>query len=169
MAGKAKTPVRTFIGYFLFVSAFLAVGIYCLWLAQDLSSGSRLLAAGGLDAQALITERVIEDRDPPSQKYGGAGQVLHHMISYSFADAEGVEHQARKEVSVGFYGTVTLGQTVPVRYLPGDPVLSEIEPGGVNEGSMRLTLLGLAIIGIITLLGGLEFYKVWQKRRAASV
>jgi len=64
----------------------------------------------------------------------------------------------REDVSGRFYNTLSEGQQIEIRHLPGPPERFEVEPGGTSSNALAALILG-ALLG---LAGGALAWFVWR-------
>jgi hypothetical protein len=121
----------------LFIMAGVALGHFTY---QD-HQRNRELSSMGAEATALITQK--------SRSTRGTGSRT-NTVSYAFPTAQDPYTRGQQTVSDEYYGGVQEGDRVPVRYLPTDTTISEVEFGTPAVHS----LLGLFAGGAL-LLGGL--------------
>lgn len=139
------TKQPSFLKHFFGVFGWLALGALTFGLifgtvGYFLSRTAERLANDGVTATATITNkrRVTDDDDTD------------YEITYTFPFGQ-EEVQDRQDVSYSFYGDVSVGDALPVRYWSKDPSVSEIEEGATAQTGMVFRYLGYAF-GVVGLL-----------------
>jgi len=102
----------------------------------------QLLRNDGVDARAAVVSR--------ESRMSGSGDTRHtrYYLRVSFSDLSDRTIVESGEVRSAFYRRVREGDDIDIRYVPGDPILLEIDPeirGGAAFWSMQIALLALVI------------------------
>ncbi len=124
---------------------FVLIGTIVMTIGYRMGSQSRMLDAHGREASAVVTGKSV------TKRRGGSGTSTTNEYSVRYQFKVGNErHRDRKIVSRSFFDSVEADDTVPVRYLPSDPAINEIEPGQIRMNSR----IAIGIGTLIVLLGG---------------
>lgn len=127
---------------------------------RDALGHSTQLAEHGVETMATITGRAREDRlRSPSRR-----RVTFTFASGSITRGDFAVHRAEVAVSAGFYDRIQEGGEVPVRYLPDDPSVVELEPGALASEGWNAAGVSLVLVTIAFLL----FLVVWRQARCAA-
>ena len=120
---------------------------------REASSYSARLQAHGVNGTATITDRFEERRafvpgtsDDPSTSY-----VLRFRYSTgSILAGDFKVRIAEQRVSKAFFDRLGVGDTTPIRFLPDDDRVFEIEPGAMMAEGSNVGMIGL-VIGVTCL------------------
>ncbi len=125
----------------LLIFAGIGIGLYNATSRQAAS----LLASDGAEAFGEVTNKT---RSKSNKSYS-------YRVSYSFPTPDDPYTRGLQNVTVEFYDSVEVGGPVSVRYLPGDPTISEVDIGRTATMGWR----GLALtIGLLAAgIGGSGF------------
>lgn len=149
--GRERSMERTVFLLLPFVSAFL----YGLWSYSSTGSYYADLDAFGIETQAtIISKRVIgrgTDRPRPAYEV---------MVSFT---ANETMRRGKIRVTGDFYGKHNPPDQVPIRYLPDDPQIREIDPAMRNQSRRgAVTIIGVLLcVGVANLFmsGSLKRHK----------
>ena len=134
-------------GWVSAVAAATALVFLLLWyFPSRLAAG---LDANGFETIAEVTDlRIVRNTETSD-----------HEVRYRFTTVDGQVLNSSKDVAPGLFKRLQRGQQIPVRYLPDNPVVSEIE-FGAND---TLALIGL--IGVVASLSIATFAgrKAWVR------
>ncbi len=120
------------------------IGVIVMAVGYLMGSQGRMLEAHGMETSAVVTGKAVTERRGGS----GTSATNEYLVRYQFK--VGNEwHRDRKIVSRSFYDSIESGDTVPVRYLPSDSSINEIEPGRLWTGSR----IAMGIGALVVLLG----------------
>ncbi len=126
----------------------LLVALITGGVALNSAREALLFATQGVEAQAVITNpQVTGTRSTGTDTSGRT-----YRVGYDFETREGEVIQGRTPVSPGFFGRVSAGDTVTIRYLPDDPERVLVDRGDASGaalifGALALVSLGLALWG----------------------
>lgn len=144
---------RLFSVHFLWVPFVpLVFTLLMGWAWGDTGYLADRLRTDGVDTTAeVMALRVNERRDSD-------GDLIRTFVAViAFDDGTRFSRDEPVEVSRGFYETLSVGQMVPVRYVPDEPRALEVEPGKNNRNSW---LFGIAaLLFLMPTIGA--FYVVW--------
>lgn len=118
---------------------------------RDTLAAAAQLAEHGANATATVTERTRVDRWRWPDE---------HLVTFTFATGSVLRgdfaaHRGEAPVSAAFFESVREGGQVPVRYLPDDPTVAELEPGAVAARGWNAAGVGL-VVAAISLRNGRE-------------
>ena len=86
-------------------------------------------------------------------RYRFKGPALPPMGQHVVAPGATAVYLGHAQVSEAFYGTAAAGQTVPVRFEPGDPVINGISaPGGGRNGDGAASIVSAWVLWDIAIL-----------------
>ncbi|MFK5998769.1 MAG: DUF3592 domain-containing protein [Rhodobacterales bacterium] len=145
-------------GWLFLLTLLAAIALAAVSMVQ-MQTGQRL-DANGQDATASVVKK--------TSRLNGTGTNKVHTrsftVSYQFKTAQGANIRDIQGVSEEFYRAVAVGDQRPVRYLPSDPMTSEIEIGHGAQGGNQFMMLAalLFVVG----LGGLF---IWFRRAGAKI
>jgi hypothetical protein len=132
----------------------LALGAAIVFVGSQISENADRLAAEGVDATAtIIGKREIERHNANDTR------TTDHLLRYHYPVGNGTLHYEERDVSGGFFDSMEVGQQIPVRFLPADPEMHEIEPGSVGDNAFYATLIG----ALFLLLGVLLAWLIGRK------
>lgn len=132
---------RLFTRHWLWLPVLLMVfGLVVAGLGGNEYRRNRQLDRSGVDGIA-----VIEDRSIHTRRDSEGRTRTSYRVRFSFAPASGDRISAQRNVAPGFYGSVRVGDQVPVRYLPDRPQVNAIGPMRRREPLIFL-LIGLAVV-----------------------
>lgn len=119
----------------------------------------------GLNAMRLAGDGVevtgeVLGKDWRESRDSDGDRTVSYYVQFRFPMRDGVAVEDEVSVGRGTYNDTTVGDRVPVRYWPEDPMLNEIEPGSTRFLAMMLGLFGVPF----TLVGG---FFVWRQARFA--
>lgn len=120
----------------------LALGAAIVFVGTLISEDAARLEADGVDTQATI----IAKREYERRSSNNASTTTYYNLRYHFPLESGGLHYGDRDVSYGFYEDVETGMQRPLRYLPSDPDLHEIEPGAVDENALYATIFGAVLL-----------------------
>lgn len=124
------------------VMALVLAGLW--WITNE---EIRLLRNDGVDAQATVVSR--------NSRMSGSGDTrrTNYYVRVAFSDPSDRPIVESAEVRSAFYGRVREGDDIDIRYVPGDPILLEIDPeirGKAAFWSAQIALLSVVVcIGMI--------------------
>lgn len=127
----------------------LALGAAIVFVGSQISENAVRLDAEGLEAVATV----IDKRQYARSSGTGTATTTYYNLRYHFPIGGGALHYGNRDVSRDFYQSVEVGSAIPIRYLPSDPDLHEIEAGAVGNNALYATLFGsvLAVCGLLLL------------------
>ncbi len=105
---------------------------------QFAAAPARLLAAEGVETTATLVAGQVEE---------GRGDDR-RIVTVAFAGPDGQEMRVRGVVSQALYGSLAVGDTLPVRYARSNPQVMEAEPGAV-AGPARVTGWIAVVMGAV--------------------
>lgn len=123
-------------------------------------AGEGLLQKRDFDARAVETTGQVIDKSTTRTRTDGNTRTTRRVL-YAFEDRAGERHEARHDVSSGFYNSVERGDDVTVRYLPDDPRVSQVE---ARLGTFVLVWSGLAVPP--ALIGLFLGQRAWRRSTA---
>lgn len=138
----------------------IGAGSWCLATSRDWFDFENALRRDGVSVAAEIVALPCNARP----NAGGAAHtgepdfIPHCEAIYRFTDPAGETRQVTKPVSTRFHAGLSIGDHVPITYLPVDPTVSEIEPGALAIGGYRVLGVG-ALLGFLGLLFGYAFWR----------
>lgn len=138
---------------------FVLIGAIVIAVGYRMGSQGRMLEAHGMEASAVVTGKSVAKRRGGS----GTSAINEYSVRYQFKVGN-ERHQDRKIVSRSFFDSVEADDTVPVRYLPSDPAINEIEPGRLWTGSR----IAMGIGALFVLLGGGMLFSPRKVRKPAQ-
>lgn len=133
---------------------------FALALAALAIAGEAFLQKRAFDAQAVETTGQVIDKSRTRTRDGDSTRTT-RRVRYAFEDQTGERHEARHDVSGGFYNSVDRGDDVTVRYLPDDPSVSEVEG---RLGTFIMVWSGLAMVPL--LVGLVWGRRIWHRTAA---
>lgn len=149
---------RLFVRHLLWVPLIpLIIGLVFALMGAVFLGQARELARDGVEGVAVVTNREIHTRTDSD-----GNRTTRYLVSYRFQPTS--DQTVRGESSVGraYYTGVIVGQEVPVRFLPRDPGVSELEPGGVI-----LPVIFIGVGGVLVAIGlGLGWFMLGNKLSA---
>lgn len=152
--------------YFLRASGWvclipLAIGGGMLIAAQVAAVDAERLEADGIADIATVTDKRIDTRT--RYRDGQQRTSRSHVLSYQFEVPGGDPHSAEEVVSSSRYNRTVIGQQIPVRFVPAEPEINEIDQGEAARAATLFTLIGGAIVAL-----GLGI-ALWSARKAARM
>jgi len=159
MERKTVTLGRLIRRHYLWVPVLpLAFAILFGVIAQSMRENANRLAVHGLDGIATVT-----DRDTRVRRDNDGNTRREHYLTYRFDLPGGDRVSFRRSVSESFYRQAGLGIEVPIRYIPHDPGIHELEPGANTQGAWIFGAFAVV-------LGGVSALAAWIiARRKASL
>ncbi len=145
--GKGKA---TIIGAVVVLAVGIGGGSFAYRQAQEAGRRDRLLAAAGTTTEARIT-RVWQR--------SGKSRSCH--AAYEFAAGRG-EFTATAAVPCRAWGTLSVGDRVPVRYVPSDPRISRLE--GVELAGKPPLWLAPLVLSACTIAALFIFRRLRRER-----
>lgn len=120
----------------------LLLGIGIVFVGTLISEDAARLDTEGVDTQATI----IAKREYERRSSNNASTTTYYNLRYHFPLESGGLHYGDRDVSHDFYEEVDVTEQRPLRYLPSDPDLHEIEPGAVGENALYATIFGAVLL-----------------------
>lgn len=132
--------------------AGLAVAMWLLvlvaaWNVFTAGAQARRLAAEGVEGVSVVTDlRLSGRRNRARDTNAGLGQatytVVHRLASQARPDL------LRTDVSFPFFSGLAIGSRIPIRYVPADPSIHELERGSFDQDRI-LGWAGVALFGLV--------------------
>lgn len=149
-----------FNGWVAVVPLLLGAGI--VYVGTVISEDAARLDAEGVDAMATV----IGKREYERRSGTNSTTTTYYNVRYHFPVGGGALHYGDRDVSRSFFETLAYGSEIPVRFLPADAEVHEIEGGAVGDNAIYATLVGACFL----LLGVAALWLfVRQTLRAAAV
>ncbi len=135
-----------FRGWIAIIPILIGVGI--IFVGTVISEDADRLGADGVEAMATVI-----GKQEFTRRSTNSATSTDYYVRYHFPLGDGTLHYDRRSVSLSFYEEVEYGVQVPVRFLPADPSLNEIESGAIGENALYAMLIGAVVAfgGILAL------------------
>ncbi len=128
--------------------------------------------AARFDAEGVETTATVSNLRKSTRMGGSGTRSTDYYVRVSYSTGSAMDgtlkiHFAEEKVSSSFYGSLSKGDKIPVRYLASEPGEAEIEPGGTSENAMWAGIMGLifAVLGVLLLVFILRVTRqAWRAR-----
>ena len=119
--------------------------------ALEFSQRERMLMVHGTTAEVRV-DALDTTRRSRTTSGGSIVREMSYRVQYSFERSDGEIPRGPSAVSRGFYNDLTVGDRIPVRYVPDRPdIRVEVEPGGAR---VEVFIFGaMAVAGVLGMLG----------------
>jgi hypothetical protein len=138
MAYKKRSLISLFLrdkGWFCLL--FILVGVGLGYVSKIGIEQDSQLSSKGIETTGEVTHKQSSSRKGNSRSYS---------VSYYFSTPQDPYTNGNQSVSLEYYDSIAEGERVPVRYLPSDPKVSEIEFGSPVVHRRLGLFLGLVLI-----------------------
>ncbi len=127
----------------------LVIGLGVVFVSVQASGDAARLEAEGVEAKATVINTETRRRRSST----GSGYDTVYSVRYHFPIGGGTLHYGRRDVERSFYDRAEPGMQIPVRFVPAEPDIHEIEAGAVSENAFYAGLVGgfFALLGVILL------------------
>jgi hypothetical protein len=122
---------------------------------------ARALARDGVPVDARVA--VLQFLEGNRLASSTALRSDRYLVTVVYQVEGGAELTESRSVSKAFFASLTAQQTLPIRVLPSDPTVIEIEPGWVEGNSNAAGWVGLGFLG----LGLLPLPLIWRSAAGA--
>jgi len=113
-------------------------------------AGLAARTAAALETSGLIAQASVTDKERRESRDSEGRTRVSYYVSYAFVAASGERVAARPKVGPGFYGSVRVGGSFPVRYLPARPSTHEYQIGSYRSRSdSNLGFAALALVAAV--------------------
>ena len=143
--------LRLFLRFHGWVAVIpLVIGLGIVFVSVQVSGEAARLEAEGVDAKATVIGTDTRRRRSSS----GSGYDTVYSVRYHFPIGGGALHYGRSDVARSFYDRAEPGLQIPVRFVPAEPDIHEIEAGAVSENAFYAGLVGgfFVLLGLILLV-----------------
>jgi hypothetical protein len=124
----------------------LTSAVIFLLVANSLLGTAARLDRDGMDTQATVLDRrIVQVRD------SDGNSSTEYRVRVEFRTISGETVEASFDVRRSTYDSTQQGRTLPVRYLPDDPTVSELERGTMRTGGRIFTFVSFMLL--MTALG----------------
>ena len=127
------------------------------------SSNAERLQTHGVEGTATITDRLEERRTLAPGRSSTSYILRFRYSSGSILAGNFKVHLGEQRVSKALFDRLGVGDTTPIRVLPGDDRVFEIEPGATMAEGWNAAMIGL-VIGVICLP---LFLLIWRNAARA--
>ena len=144
--------------WWLILRPFVMALVFIL-LADLLRDDRDRLRSDGIDGTAIVLQHYVDESGTQGTQVKTGPVEYAYVIQYRFDPPQTDPITEKREVSRGFHGATSVGQTIRVRYLVDDPDVHEIEFGSNNNN------IGAAYIlaGIFGLAGLGTIWLAWRR------
>lgn len=146
---------------FMIRGGFLAVmlmviGVAGLWASFSIGRDAQVFAVGGVEVDATVAAKRTAERTGGSGTSPNAFNPVtetEYFVTLAYVSESGATHRVEQRVSAEYWAGVTQGDSVPIRHLPREPEVIELEADATEEMMSSAGWVGgaaLALGGVLT-------------------